>query len=249
MTLPASGAISLNDVNVELTLTATAQIGLNDAAVRGLFGVASGAISMSDGYGKDANRPLSFAQTDADPPSSTTGVGSSGARYWMTYGFENLGPAFTFTGFEVETIAGGTIVCNQVFIMDIMVGASSATITSQSTQSLGTAATNLTYVDARNTVNVLVPAGHLLILWSRGDGTTQPINHYSATANNTSLTQNVAASENGSFILQRKVSLCNLNYNSSGLPSNPLTHSYVPTSGQTQEAAQWKYKLYGKAVY
>ena len=52
MTLPASGAISLNDVNVELSLTATAQIGLNDAAVRGLFGVASGAIAMSDGYGK-----------------------------------------------------------------------------------------------------------------------------------------------------------------------------------------------------
>jgi hypothetical protein len=52
MTLPASGAISLNNVNVELGLTATAQIGLNDAAVRNLFGVASGAITMADGYGK-----------------------------------------------------------------------------------------------------------------------------------------------------------------------------------------------------
>ena len=57
MTLPASGAISLNDVNVELGLTATAQIGLNDAAVRGLFGVASGAIAMSDGYGKSSFTP------------------------------------------------------------------------------------------------------------------------------------------------------------------------------------------------
>ena len=52
MALPASGQISLNDVNVELGLTATAQIGLGDANVRGLFGVASGQISMSDGYGK-----------------------------------------------------------------------------------------------------------------------------------------------------------------------------------------------------
>jgi hypothetical protein len=52
MTLPASGAISLNNVNVELGLTATAQIGLNDAAVRDLFGVASGVITMADGYGK-----------------------------------------------------------------------------------------------------------------------------------------------------------------------------------------------------
>jgi hypothetical protein len=52
MTLPSSGAISLNDVNVELGNSGTAQISMNDAAVRGLFGVASGAISMSDGYGK-----------------------------------------------------------------------------------------------------------------------------------------------------------------------------------------------------
>jgi hypothetical protein len=52
MTLPASGAISLNNVNVELGLSGTASINMGSAAVRGLFGVASGAISMSDGYGK-----------------------------------------------------------------------------------------------------------------------------------------------------------------------------------------------------
>lgn len=52
MTLPSSGAISLNDVNVELQQTATGTISLNDANVRSLFGVLSGAISMSDGYGK-----------------------------------------------------------------------------------------------------------------------------------------------------------------------------------------------------
>jgi len=54
MALPASGAISLNDVNVELGLSATAAISLNDAAVRTLFGVASGAIDMDDGYGKSS---------------------------------------------------------------------------------------------------------------------------------------------------------------------------------------------------
>lgn len=52
MTLPASGQITLNQVNVELGNSGTAQIGMNDAAVRGLFGIASGEIEMSDGYGK-----------------------------------------------------------------------------------------------------------------------------------------------------------------------------------------------------
>ena len=52
MALPASGAISLNQVNVELGNSGTAQIGMNDAAVRGLFGIASGEIEMADGYGQ-----------------------------------------------------------------------------------------------------------------------------------------------------------------------------------------------------
>jgi hypothetical protein len=52
MALVASGAIALSDVNVELGFSSTATIALNDAAVRTLFGIASGAISMSDGYGK-----------------------------------------------------------------------------------------------------------------------------------------------------------------------------------------------------
>lgn len=52
MALPASGAISFANVNVELNKASTATIGLNCADVRTLFGKASGAISMNDGYGK-----------------------------------------------------------------------------------------------------------------------------------------------------------------------------------------------------
>jgi hypothetical protein len=51
MALQTSGAISLNNVNVELGNSGTAYITMGSTAVRGLFGVASGAISLSDGYG------------------------------------------------------------------------------------------------------------------------------------------------------------------------------------------------------
>lgn len=52
MTLQASGAISLGDIRTELGLTGT--ISLNDSIVRALLGKSSGAISLSDGYGKAA---------------------------------------------------------------------------------------------------------------------------------------------------------------------------------------------------
>jgi len=52
MALQSSGYISLNDVNVELGNSGTASINMGSADVRGLFGVASGAITMADGYGK-----------------------------------------------------------------------------------------------------------------------------------------------------------------------------------------------------
>ena len=64
MTLPASGTISLSMVNTELNLSATAPISLNDAAVRTLFGVPSGAISMSNGHGKSNAVMLYVADHD-----------------------------------------------------------------------------------------------------------------------------------------------------------------------------------------
>jgi len=52
MTLPASGAISFNNINVEIQTSGTAQISLNDTLVRTVFGQAIGAIDMNTGHGK-----------------------------------------------------------------------------------------------------------------------------------------------------------------------------------------------------
>ena len=52
MTLPASGAISFNAINVELGVAGTTTASLGQTSYRNLAGVASGAISMSNFYGK-----------------------------------------------------------------------------------------------------------------------------------------------------------------------------------------------------
>ena len=67
MTLPASGAITFSQIDVELGYSATAQIGMNCSAVRTLFGQSSGAICMNTGHGK----------SNTSVPGAPTGVSAS----------------------------------------------------------------------------------------------------------------------------------------------------------------------------
>lgn len=52
MALQSSGAISINNINVELTRAGTTTASLGETAFRNLAGIASGAISMSNFYAK-----------------------------------------------------------------------------------------------------------------------------------------------------------------------------------------------------
>jgi hypothetical protein len=52
MTLQSSDSISMSDVNVQLGYASTQSLTLNDTNARTLAGIPSGAISMSDFYGK-----------------------------------------------------------------------------------------------------------------------------------------------------------------------------------------------------
>lgn len=81
MALPGSGQITLNQVNVELGNSGTAQISMNDSAVRSLFGIASGEIEMSDGYGKSNEFSFTISSTtqEANLSSLATSAGWDGS--------------------------------------------------------------------------------------------------------------------------------------------------------------------------
>ena len=112
MALPASGAISLSAVNTELGLSATAAITMNDAAVRTLFGVASGAITMTNGHGKSNRTAVSYTYstntTDASLNIAALGGYAAGRSDVTITVNSGIYVYSTGTGTPGLTLAGGS---------------------------------------------------------------------------------------------------------------------------------------------
>ena len=80
MALQTSGAISLNDIHIELGATSGTTVSLNDTDVRGLVNIASGAIDLADFYGASAGQDIVVTQ------------GSATTAYYSVYGWNSSGP-------------------------------------------------------------------------------------------------------------------------------------------------------------
>ena len=101
MALPSAGnSISLQQVNVELGDTGTDEIAMDDSDVRGLFDVASGAIDMSDGFGKSNEVGINASAASSANLKTLFDNNTSGlCKYWQKihYSFGNCYGDFNTT--------------------------------------------------------------------------------------------------------------------------------------------------------
>ena len=81
MTLPASGAISLSQVAVELGRASNATTSLGETAVRNLAGVASGPNSLNVLHGKSSYTPMTVMPSDDNRSYSSFSSGGTAYAY------------------------------------------------------------------------------------------------------------------------------------------------------------------------
>jgi hypothetical protein len=161
MTLPASGAITLNNVNVELGLSGTAAITMNDTVVRTLFGVSSGAIAMSDGYGKSNAYNI-------------VALGSTGTSRDVMCSYDGI----TFTKFTNALPADCSVItyCNGRFIAAGYTGAAAAVYYSTNGSTWSTGSTDHSgypsaiFTDGVSSVFIVYQFGNVRITRSTDGG-------------------------------------------------------------------------------
>ena len=132
MTLPASGAISFNAINVELGVAGATSANINQASYRTLAGVPSGTISLASFYGK-ANQfsfTISANQANANLRTLAVAAGWGGSSAVVATINSGIYVYSTSTGTPGLTIdgswPGGISLTNNGFIMG-MGGAGAAT--------------------------------------------------------------------------------------------------------------------------
>jgi hypothetical protein len=108
MALPSSGAISFSQINTELGVSATATRSLNDSTTRTLFGVSSGQISMSQGYGKANQFSFTIASNQTNANLRTLAVNAGWNQTSKVVATINSGVTIysTSTGTPALTING-----------------------------------------------------------------------------------------------------------------------------------------------
>jgi hypothetical protein len=92
MTLPASGAISFNAINVELGQPGTTTANINQASYRTLAGIPSGTISLGNFYGKSNRVTISLT--------------ASGNNYDV---YSNRGPTYSPGTSDITVTVPGTV--------------------------------------------------------------------------------------------------------------------------------------------
>lgn len=106
MTLQLSGAISLDDVNIELGNASGTQLSLGGSSVRDLAGVPSGAIALSDLYGASSAAVYTGAQTFNRVFNS-----SDGGVYWWKAATSSFQTTYigNVVGWNIPAGSSGTL--------------------------------------------------------------------------------------------------------------------------------------------
>lgn len=113
MTLP-TGAISLSQVNAELSQAATAPISLGQTHVRNLAGVPSGPISMSNLRGKSAYTPMTVVGYDVYDNDYATGTQYTDNWYPQVAVTAGGVPGFTYLWTFISNPNSFTLVTNNI---------------------------------------------------------------------------------------------------------------------------------------
>lgn len=140
MTLPASGTISMSNINTEMGRASNYQFSLNDSDVRALAGVPSGTISLSNFYGKSNIhyvRPSTYSITSVTGGSVTnptaiyagkTGPLNTSAYTTVAHGALGLvdqQEGITYSGFGSGTVTGSLWISASGSLSDAGLGAQS----------------------------------------------------------------------------------------------------------------------------